>query len=100
MPILNDNLPTSATGAFSPLRSNLEDMILSCGSLDKHIAMMNEDKETFGLLTEDTYCYDAPVRSQPCGTRMLPILIHSFRKYLAISKRSHELRLFALGTSA
>ncbi|KIW07177.1 hypothetical protein, variant [Verruconis gallopava] len=60
MPLLIDGLPTSAMGTISPLRSNLEDMIGSCRALNKHIAMMNEDKETFGLLTEETYCYDAP----------------------------------------
>lgn len=66
--MLNDNLPTSAMGAFSPIRAQLEDMLISCAALDKHIALMNEDKETFGLLTEDTYCYDAPVPNQafPC----------------------------------
>jgi len=56
----NEGLPKSPMGSFSPLKSNLEDMILSCGALDKHIAMMHEDKECFGLLTEDSYCYDAP----------------------------------------
>lgn len=56
----SEGLPKSPMGTFSPLRSNLEDMITSCGALDKHIAMMNEDKECYGLLTEDSYCYDAP----------------------------------------
>jgi len=59
MPMFTE-LPNSPTGTFSPLKSNLEDMILSCSALDKHIAMMNEDKECYGLLTEDSYCYDAP----------------------------------------
>jgi hypothetical protein len=97
MPMLNDNLPTSATGVFSPLRSNLEDMTVSCGALDKHIAMMNEDKDTFGLLTEETYCYDAPVGSLMLLHKILPILILPLRKYLPSYKRSHELRLFAPG---
>lgn len=60
MPMFNE-LPLSPMGSFSPLRSNLEDMITSCGALDKHIAMMNEDRDTFGLLTEESYCYEAPV---------------------------------------
>jgi len=69
MPMIMDSLPTSAMGAFSPLRSNLEDMIVSCGIVNKHIGYMNEDKETFGLLTEETYCYDAPVGSRQLVTR-------------------------------
>jgi hypothetical protein len=67
--MLMNNLLASTKGASSPLCANLEDMILSCGALDKHIGHMNEDKETFGLLTEDTYCYDAPVGSDHCYTR-------------------------------
>ena len=62
MPFIEDSLPISASGDFSPLRSNIEDMIISCTALNKRIALMNDDMETYGLLTEETYCYDIPVR--------------------------------------
>jgi len=60
MPFIEDSLPISASGDFSPLRSNIEDMIISCTALNKRIALMNDDMETYGLLTEETYCYDIP----------------------------------------
>lgn len=62
MPFIEDALPTSASGHLSPLRSNLEDMIISCGALNKRIALLSDDKETYGMLTEESYCYDVPVR--------------------------------------
>ena len=62
MPVFtHDGLPSSPMGTFFPLKSNLKDMIATCAALDKEIAIINEDKEEFGLLSEESYCYTAPV---------------------------------------
>src|SRR5690349_17445112 len=90
MPYIEDGLPLSALGSLSPLRSKLEDMILSCTYLNKRIALMNDDKETYGMLTEETYCYDVPVR------RVYPerkfMLIFTYRKYSSGCRRSRVLQ--------
>jgi len=36
-------------------------MIASCKDLEEPIATIVEDGEEFGGITEDTYCYTAPV---------------------------------------
>lgn len=57
--------PGSARMSFSPLKSNLDDMILACEELSGQIVFFVEDAEIFGLLTEDTFCDNAPVREKP-----------------------------------
>jgi len=51
---------TSGMGVFSPLKSNLEDMISTCEVLDKELAIIAEDGEEFGGLSEESFCYTAP----------------------------------------
>lgn len=48
-------------GVFCPLKSNLEDMISTCEVLDKELAIIAEDGEEYGGLSEETFCYTAPV---------------------------------------
>jgi hypothetical protein len=51
----------STESTYSPLKSNLEDMIQTCEELDKQLAVIAEDGEEFGLLSEESFCYTAPV---------------------------------------
>lgn len=60
---------TSGMGSFSPLRSNLEDMISTCEILDKELAVIAEDGEEFGGLSEETFSYNAPVWLTPIRNR-------------------------------
>jgi hypothetical protein len=60
MPMILELASTQVS--FSPLKSNLEDMILACEELSDQIVFFVEDAEIFGLLTEDTFCDNAPVR--------------------------------------
>jgi hypothetical protein len=59
MPMILDSIGPRVS--FSPLKSNLEDMVLACEELSGQIAFIVEDAEIFGLLTEDTFCDNAPV---------------------------------------
>jgi len=52
--------PISARVSFSPLKSNLEDMVVACEELSGQMVFFAEDAEIFGLLTEDTFCDNAP----------------------------------------
>ncbi|KAE9966690.1 hypothetical protein EG328_008765 [Venturia inaequalis] len=60
MPMFIRQPITSGMGSFSPLRSNLEDMISTCEILDKELAVIAEDGEEFGGLSEETFSYNAP----------------------------------------
>ncbi|KAF2402683.1 hypothetical protein EJ06DRAFT_306105 [Trichodelitschia bisporula] len=61
MPFLSHPaLPTSASGTWSPLKANLEDMRAACGALDVALGCIREDGECYGLLSEEAYCYIAP----------------------------------------
>jgi hypothetical protein len=71
MPMFIREPVTSGMGVFSPLKSNLEDMIATCEVLDKELAIIAEDGEEFGGLSEESFCYTAPVRSR---FRMVEIL--------------------------
>jgi hypothetical protein len=51
----------SALSTYTPLQSNIEDMIRTCEELDEQIAVIAEDGEEFGLLSEESFCYTAPV---------------------------------------
>ena len=77
MTFIYDDLPSSAGGSFLPLKANLKAMVVSCGNLDKQIALINDDKETYGLLTGETYCYDMPVR---CPMRLSSSVIIKVRR--------------------
>jgi len=72
---VRDPLSLPSLGAFSPLKSNLEDMIATCEALDKQLAVIAEDGEEFGLLSEESYCYTAPVRSLLLSPALRFILI-------------------------
>jgi hypothetical protein len=61
MPIFFREPITSGMGVFSPLKSNLKDMISTCEILDKELAIIAEDGEEYGGLSEETFCYTAPV---------------------------------------
>jgi hypothetical protein len=50
-----------ASASFSPLKANLEDMIATCSKLDEQLAVIAEDGEEFGGLSEESFCYTAPV---------------------------------------
>jgi hypothetical protein len=63
MPMFIREPITSGMGVFSPLKSNLEDMISTCEVLDKELAIIAEDGEEFGGLSEESFCYTAPVGS-------------------------------------
>jgi hypothetical protein len=58
---IRDTLTTTSAGLYSPLKSNLEDMIHTCEELDKQLDVIAEDGEEFGLLSEESFCYTAPV---------------------------------------
>ncbi|TID22767.1 hypothetical protein E2P81_ATG01899 [Venturia nashicola] len=60
MPMFIREPRTSGMGVSSPLRSNLEDMISTCEILDKELAVIAEDGEEFGGLSEETFSYNAP----------------------------------------
>jgi hypothetical protein len=49
---------------FSPLKSNIEDMIRATQQLEEQLAFFVDDSETFGLLTEETFLENGPVRLQ------------------------------------
>jgi len=57
---IRDTLTTPSAGLYSPLKSNLEDMIHTCEELDKQLDVIAEDGEEFGLLSEESFCYTAP----------------------------------------
>ncbi len=59
MPLFTHDL-RRRTGS-SPAKSQIESMIASCKELEEPIATIAEDGEEFGGITEDTYCYTAPV---------------------------------------
>ncbi|KAF2436828.1 hypothetical protein EJ08DRAFT_654998 [Tothia fuscella] len=61
MPIfIREPLSTNSVASISPLKSNLEDMISTCEALDKKLAVIVEDGEEFGGISEETFCYTAP----------------------------------------
>lgn len=62
MPMFIREPITSGMAVFSPLKSNLEDMISTCEVLDKELAVIAEDGEEYGGLSEETFSYNAPVR--------------------------------------
>lgn len=49
--------------AASPAKSQLETMIASCKELEEPINVIVEDGEEFGGISEETFCYTAPVHS-------------------------------------
>lgn len=53
---------TPSAAAPTPLKSNLKDMIATCGALYKQLAVTAEDGEKYGMLLEESFCYTAPVR--------------------------------------
>jgi len=57
---VREPISTPGLNVFSPLKSNLQDMIATCEALDKQIAVIAEDGEEFGLLSEESFCYTAP----------------------------------------
>jgi len=59
MPLFTHDL-RRRTGS-SPAKLQLEIMIASCKELEEPIATIAEDGEEFGGITEETYCYTAPV---------------------------------------
>lgn len=65
MPMFIREPITSGMGVFSPLKSNLEDMISTCEILDKELAIIAEDGEEFGGLSEETFSHNAPVGPTP-----------------------------------
>jgi hypothetical protein len=62
---IREPLSASSAGSYSPLKSNLEDMIHTCEELDKQLDVIAEDGEEFGLLSEESFCYTAPVCFMP-----------------------------------
>lgn len=61
--------------ASSPAKSQLESMIASCKELEEPIATIAEDGEEFGGITEDTYCYTAPVSKYRLTMQFLECLL-------------------------
>jgi len=57
---IREPLAAPSLSMFSPLKSNLEEMIATCEALDKEIAVIAEDGECYGLLSEESFCYTAP----------------------------------------
>jgi hypothetical protein len=56
----------AAYRADTPGKNEIEAMIRTCKELEKPMEEISEDTKEFGLLTEDTFCYTAPV--SPSGT--------------------------------
>jgi hypothetical protein len=48
--------------SFSPLKSNIEDMVIACEELEGQLKYFVEDSDLYGLMTEDTFLENAPVR--------------------------------------
>jgi len=70
MPFVLDDI--AATGSFSPLKSNLEDMVRACEKLEWELEFVVDDGEIYGLITEDTFLENAPVcHSRNAGVRAL-----------------------------
>ena len=59
MPLFTHDL--RRTHGASPAKAQLESMIASCRELDEPLATIREDGVDFGGLTEDSFCYAAPV---------------------------------------
>ena len=54
--------PTSHQPAtFTPLKANIEDMVVATEKLESQLAYIVDDGEAFGLLTEDTFLENCPV---------------------------------------
>jgi hypothetical protein len=57
---------------FSPLKSNLEDMVLATGQVREELDYFVDDAEAYGCLTEDTFLENCPVsHSAPTHTEAL-----------------------------
>jgi hypothetical protein len=54
-------VPIMPGRGFSPLQSNLEDMVLATNQLKGELDYFIDDAEAFGVLTEDTFLENAPV---------------------------------------
>jgi hypothetical protein len=62
MPLFHNNHPLSPQRSpiFSPLKSNLEEMLKAVQKLEEQLAFFVDDSEAFGLLTEETFLENGP----------------------------------------
>jgi hypothetical protein len=54
---------------FSPLKSNIDDMVKAVQELEQQLAFFVDDSEAFGLLTEETFLENGPVSSSQQSRR-------------------------------
>ena len=68
MPLFQNPSPQRSP-LFSPLKSNIENMIKATQQLEEQLAFFVDDSEAFGLLTEETFLENGPVRSPAIAKR-------------------------------
>ena len=61
MPMFPDS-HVRAMARFSPLKSNIDDMVAATERLQGELEYVVDDSEVYGILTEDTFLENCPVR--------------------------------------